>query len=57
MTGKRTKHGTTIVTSGDYRGETLLTPGGDTHPMGLREKIAQQKIEEARAAAAQEAAQ
>ena len=40
MTGKRTKYGTTIVTSGDYRGETLLTPGGDTHPMGSREKIA-----------------
>lgn len=37
---KRIKYGTTIVTSGDYRGETILTPGGNTHPMGSREKIA-----------------
>ena len=40
MDKKRRKLGTTIITSGEYRGETILTPGGDTHPMGSREKIA-----------------
>ena len=34
------KYGTTLVTSGEFRGETLLTPGENTHPMGSREKIA-----------------
>ena len=28
------------ITSGKYRGRTLLTPGGNTHPMGAREKLA-----------------
>ena len=40
MTKKHPKYGTTLVTSGDYRGETILTPGEGTHPMGSREKIA-----------------
>ena len=40
MGKKQQKYGTTIITSGDYRGETILTPGGETHPMGSREKIA-----------------
>lgn len=31
---------TTIITSGKYRGEVIATPGGNTHPMGSREKIA-----------------
>lgn len=34
------RYGTTLVTSGEYRGATILTPGGNTHPMGSREKIA-----------------
>lgn len=34
------QYGTTIVTSGKFRGMTLLTPGGETHPMGSREKLA-----------------
>ena len=29
-----------MIASGKYRGKTILTPGGDTHPMGSREKIA-----------------
>lgn len=28
------------ITSGKYRGRTLKTPGGATHPMGAREKLA-----------------
>ena len=40
MEKKRQKLGATIITSGEYRGETILTPGGGTHPMGSREKIA-----------------
>lgn len=28
------------ITSGEYRGRTLKTPGGATHPMGAREKLA-----------------
>lgn len=28
------------ITSGKYRGRTLLAPGGNTHPMGAREKLA-----------------
>lgn len=28
------------ITSGKYRGRTLFTPGGKTHPMGAREKLA-----------------
>ena len=40
MRKRRNKLGTTIITSGDYRGEKILTPGGDIHPMGSREKIA-----------------
>ena len=40
MSEKRQKHGTTTITSGKYRGVTILTPGSKTHPMGSREKIA-----------------
>ena len=28
------------ITSGEYRGREILTPGGATHPMGEREKMA-----------------
>ena len=28
------------ITSGKYRGRALKTPGGATHPMGSREKLA-----------------
>lgn len=28
------------ITSGDYRGRRILTPGGATHPMGERERLA-----------------
>lgn len=28
------------ITGGKYKGQKLLTPGGETHPMGSREKIA-----------------
>ena len=28
------------ITSGKYRGRKLITPGGSTHPMGSREKLA-----------------
>ena len=31
---------TVKITSGNLRGRTLLTPGGNTHPMGAREKLA-----------------
>ena len=31
---------TVRITSGKYRGQTLLTPGAGTHPMGAREKLA-----------------
>ena len=31
---------TVRITSGEYRGRTLKTPGGTTHPMGAREKLA-----------------
>ena len=34
------KTGTTKITSGKYRGRKILTPGGNTHPMGSREKLA-----------------
>lgn len=37
---KKYGFGTTIITSGEYRGKTIMTPGGDTHPMGSREKLA-----------------
>ena len=32
--------GTAVITSGKFKGKTILTPGGKTHPMGSREKIA-----------------
>ncbi len=31
---------TVKITSGEYRGRTIKTPGGATHPMGSREKLA-----------------
>ena len=31
---------TVKITSGNLRGRTLFTPGGNTHPMGAREKLA-----------------
>ena len=30
----------TKITSGKYRGQTIVTPGSGTHPMGSREKMA-----------------
>ena len=30
----------TMITAGEFRGQTIRTPGGDAHPMGSREKIA-----------------
>ena len=37
---KQVEHNTTLITSGKYRGATILTPGMGSHPMGSREKIA-----------------
>lgn len=31
---------TVRITSGKYRGRTIVTPGGKTHPMGERERLA-----------------
>ena len=31
---------TVRITGGEYRGQKLSTPGGDTHPMGERERLA-----------------
>lgn len=31
---------TVIITAGEYKGRKISTPGGDTHPMGSRERLA-----------------
>ena len=36
----RQKGGEVRITSGEYRGRRIFTPGGATHPMGKREKLA-----------------
>lgn len=36
----KSKRGTVKITGGEFRGRKIDTPGGDTHPMGERERIA-----------------
>ena len=38
--GKKPAKGFVKITSGLFRGQKITTPGGNTHPMGEREKIA-----------------
>ena len=36
----KNKGGFVRITGGDFKGQKIRTPGGDTHPMGERERIA-----------------
>ena len=39
--GNSKKHGGVVrITGGEFRGRKIATPGGETHPMGERERLA-----------------